>query len=213
MDQEIKIPRKVRSQQVKNRIFETAVQLIKDRGFDYVTVANVCAGANVSVGSFYHYFSGKEELLSYYFVAGYNKYFDNYSKKMGQDFIRNICLIFDIYSQFCLDQGLQFISNFYSPTNKSLDIYKDNVDDEKRLPLVSKAYHELLAAQEKGYIQESADLEQISYDLCILEKGGVLEWAVSDGKYDLKKHLSRMIVNMLTGITTEKYRQKFEPDQ
>lgn len=41
MDNTLKVPRQVRSQQVKNQIFQVAMELMREYGYEYVTVANV----------------------------------------------------------------------------------------------------------------------------------------------------------------------------
>ena len=62
---ELKAPRRERTAQVKARIITAATQLLKEKGMDYLTVSNICKVAGVSVGSFYHHFSNKDEVLSY----------------------------------------------------------------------------------------------------------------------------------------------------
>ena len=52
MDNTLKVPRQVRSQQVKNQIFQAAMELMREYGYEYVTVANVCSRTGISVGSF-----------------------------------------------------------------------------------------------------------------------------------------------------------------
>ncbi|MGL5439896.1 MAG: TetR/AcrR family transcriptional regulator [Filifactoraceae bacterium] len=202
----IKVPRQVKSQKMKNHIFETAMTLLKNHGYQYVTVNNVCVSANVSVGSFYHYFSSKDELLSYYFVAGYEKYRQDYEEKQTEDFIKNICMIYSIYTRFCVEQGINFIKNFYTPGNKSLNIRDIGVKDERRLPTMQKSYLELENAYKKGHILASVDILQIAEDLCVLEKGCIFEWALCDGRYELQENSYRMIKTLLNGITTEKYK-------
>ena len=62
-----KLPRRVKTQQVKDRILATTRKILKKKGFEYVTVTNICKLSGVSVGSFYHHFDSKDNLLSFYF--------------------------------------------------------------------------------------------------------------------------------------------------
>ena len=145
----LKVPRKVRSRQVKQKIFDAALSLIQEKGYEYVTVSNVCQTAKVSVGSFYHHFGNKDELLSYYFVAGYERYKNESQPPESDDFIEQILYIFGLYVRFCLDQDIQFIKNFYTPSNASLYITADDVSDKTRLPILAKVYEALEEPEKK----------------------------------------------------------------
>ncbi len=47
----------------KEKILETAAQLIGQYGYDATSVQEICAAAGVSKGAFYHYFSTKQNLF------------------------------------------------------------------------------------------------------------------------------------------------------
>lgn len=48
----------------RRTVVETALALFAERGYEQVTVDDILQAANISKGTFYHYFSGKEELLA-----------------------------------------------------------------------------------------------------------------------------------------------------
>src|SRR3712207_8306889 len=59
-------------EQRRARIEATALELFRTRGFDQVTVEDVCAAAGVAPATFYRYFGTKEEVVFAYqsgFVA------------------------------------------------------------------------------------------------------------------------------------------------
>ena len=53
----------------RNRIEQTALALFRARGFDQVTVSDVCAAAGVAPATFYRYFGTKEEVVFAYQVG------------------------------------------------------------------------------------------------------------------------------------------------
>jgi len=59
--------------ETKNRIRDTALNLMKQFDYEEVTIQQICTAAEVSVGNFYHYFDSKEAVL----IAGYPD-FDEY---------------------------------------------------------------------------------------------------------------------------------------
>ena len=52
-----------RRSSARGRLVASAHDLFRDRGFEAVSVAQLCQAAGVNKGSFYHFFSSKRELL------------------------------------------------------------------------------------------------------------------------------------------------------
>ena len=69
---EQKKTRKDRAVDTKNKIFETAVTLIKSKGYDNVTISEICQTAGLAKGSFYVHYNSKEDIVreSYYADMG-----------------------------------------------------------------------------------------------------------------------------------------------
>lgn len=105
---EPKIPRQIKSKTVKEKICATATDLIKSHGYGYVTVSNVCNAAEVSVGSFYHHFTNKDDLLGYYLTAAFENYAAEFENISGDDVVSNVVRCFGLYIDFLLEQGLEF---------------------------------------------------------------------------------------------------------
>lgn len=197
----LKIPRKVRSQQVKQKIFDAALMLIQEKGYEYVTVNNVCQTAHVSVGSFYHHFGNKDELLSYYFVAGYERYKNESQPPDTDDYIEQILYVFGLYVRFCLDQDIRFLKNFYTPANRSLYIAVDQVNDDTHLPILAKVYSVLEKARKNNQLPQEINTQGLAEDLCTLEKGCIFEYALSDGRYPLWERSQEILRTFLKGLT------------
>ena len=64
---EQKKTRKDRAADTKNKIFETAVTLIKSKGYNNVTVSEICQAAGLAKGSFYVHYDSKEDIVRYGF--------------------------------------------------------------------------------------------------------------------------------------------------
>ncbi|HKV38729.1 MAG TPA: TetR/AcrR family transcriptional regulator [Blastocatellia bacterium] len=56
-------PKQARSKQTREKIILSAIKLFQERGFEKTTSNDIAADANVSVGSFYVYFTDKRQLL------------------------------------------------------------------------------------------------------------------------------------------------------
>ena len=55
-----------KSKETKERIFRAAKRILKKKGYEELSIKNICEEAGVSNGSFYHHFKTKDDLLSYY---------------------------------------------------------------------------------------------------------------------------------------------------
>jgi AcrR family transcriptional regulator len=49
-------------------IFETAIRMFSEQGFDVPTIEQIAAGADIGKGTFYNYFASKEEILVAFMV-------------------------------------------------------------------------------------------------------------------------------------------------
>ena len=58
--------RHAQSVETRNKIYETAIKLSKEKGFEQVTIREICKEAEVSVGLFYKYFNSKEDIFLEY---------------------------------------------------------------------------------------------------------------------------------------------------
>ena len=52
------------TQKKRRRVIETAIRLFMEKGYDQASVDEIIQEANISKGTFYHYFQSKEELLA-----------------------------------------------------------------------------------------------------------------------------------------------------
>lgn len=69
---EQKTDRQQKAENTKRKIFATAVNLIKEKGYDRVTISEICKTAGVAKGSFYVHYASKEDIVreSYYADMG-----------------------------------------------------------------------------------------------------------------------------------------------
>lgn len=63
-----KLPRRAQADKTRQKLFQTAVALIRSKGYHQTTVDEICREAGVSKGTFYVHYSSKEDIVrdSYY---------------------------------------------------------------------------------------------------------------------------------------------------
>jgi AcrR family transcriptional regulator len=72
--------------QTKKKLFENAVKLFSEKGYENVSTRELCASVNIQDGSLYNHYSSKEEIL--------NTIFDKFAQKTEEHFLNecNLCL-------------------------------------------------------------------------------------------------------------------------
>ena len=56
-------PKTPKGRKTRQRILDSSIALINERGFDNLTLADLCEGSGVAIGTFYHYFHSTQEIL------------------------------------------------------------------------------------------------------------------------------------------------------
>lgn len=194
----VSAPRSVRSKEAKQRIYNAALRIVDEYGADYVTVANICEVAGISVGNFYHHFASKEELLANFFLAAYEEFEDESEPEGTGDPLSDVVEFYCAYSRFCQEHGLEFTRNFYSPRNSALRMPEhQSAGNRFAMPSLDRTHRQLEAAKEAGLIREDVDASKLTDELCTIEKGAVFSWCVAEGSFDVVEYTRRLMTNYL----------------
>jgi AcrR family transcriptional regulator len=61
------VPQRAASEETRKQIFETALVLFREKGFDATTIREIAARAGMSLGAAYYYFNSKEAIVAAYY--------------------------------------------------------------------------------------------------------------------------------------------------
>ena len=194
----IAAPRSVKRQKAREKIFESALQLLKEFGYEYLTIGNICEVAGISTGNFYHYFDSKESLLSQFFIDAYEKFLNEEGQPDTGDLVSDIIAYYCAYADFCEEHGLEFIRNFYSPYNRVLDMTPSGGgENEFGLTSMNETRDKIERAREAGFFSADIDAVQMAQDLCNIEKGIIFNWCVSEGSFHISDETRRLLTHYL----------------
>ena len=176
----------------KQKLIDTTVELIKKYGADTLTVRNVCEEAGLSIGTFYHHFQNKDDLLMY-FVREAS--FDTFVLETPlADVAGRICELYMHLIDRYLTLGEEFMKSFYTTGNKALSAYMGQENGcFADGTVMARCERELIDAREQGFLKKNADPHQLSMDICTIVKGCVFEWALDDGRMDIAESLHRIV--------------------
>ena len=74
--------RREQAERTKRHIYDCAITLFREKGFDNVTVEEVAEAANLSVGAFYHHFNSKQEIFGIFHFSQDIRYQDFYDNQI-----------------------------------------------------------------------------------------------------------------------------------
>ncbi len=188
--------REIQALNTKKKLFKAALELMKNKGYDNLTIREICQKAGTSSGNFYNYFNGKEQLLSFYYeMAG-----DDFDKQVKlqisiQNPIERIISFYTWYAGYTADFGLDFCGSFFSSKNKTLNTDKIY----NRVMEITLVYVQE-AARDGFFSLNSRTCEEVTKDLCVIVKGAIMDWCVYDGNYDLPRYVNSLLTNCIKGL-------------
>lgn len=185
-----------RELKIKNHIFEVALTIMKEVGYDNLTVRKICEVAEISTGKFYSLFKSKEDLLGFYYVKALES-FDDIIKDNSTDMdIEEQLITFYInLTNSTASLGLDFCRNYFNPKNKELNttIFHNKIIETTNSYLENAIKNGLV-------ISNGRTPSEVSNDLCVITKGVFFDWSANEGRYDMSKFMDELLRRCLKGI-------------
>ena len=183
----------------KQKIIDTTIGLVRKHGADAVTVRSVCEAANLSIGTFYHYFANKDDLLMY-FVREAS--FDSFELTTPlADIAGRVAELYMLLIERYQSLGVDFMKQFYTTGNMALSAYMGASSDSfPEGTVMARCESEVEAARQDDIVVRETDVHQVCADICTIVKGCVFEWCLSDGKMDIEATLLRILTRYFSEI-------------
>ena len=183
---------KKNSRNTKSKIVDAAWRLFYEQGYDDTTVEDIIEESGTSKGSFYHYFTGKDALLSSLSILFDEKYeeieqeIDPEMNAFEKLMLYNAELFGMIENRISID----LLAMLYS----SQLITKS----EKHLLDRNRTYYKLLrqtvvSGQEKGEISSEVSANEIVKAYALCERALLYDWCICNGEYALREYSKRMM--------------------
>ncbi len=191
--EKVKTSRELQAEKSKKKIYETAIQLFTEKGFENTKITEICRKASCSVGAFYHHYPSKESILDdTFFMADRN--FEAWAgKEDSGDSGRELILEYmDSYTDLILDTGLDFTKIFFTHMNKTF-VRKGRPMQTRLTGLIDRAVRE-------ERFSSSLPPEEICESIFICARGVVFHWCLHDGKFDLRNRMTFILNNLLLGM-------------
>ena len=186
-----------KSKETKAKIFQAAKHILQKQGYEALSIKNSCEEAGVSNGSFYHHFKTKDDLLSYYIEEQPSINTDLLDVPQNTDEVKAaIVYVYLNYVHYCQELGVEFMSNYYTPKNQSLNPL---IRTERPYPIIT-VHNYMQKCINAGIIQPKQDLEAITTDIRMIVIGNVFEWCLKSGDADFEGNMKRSLEAYLNGV-------------
>lgn len=189
-------PREEKGMKTRQDIYEASVALFTKRGYDNVTVDDICHKVGVTKGAFYYHFKSKDQVLR-------EKFLD--IDVFTMDLIEDISDIGDFLDklrahsrgvmQFIADLGLKWTKLVFH-AEIGPDTKRPYLSNLKR-PVYNNTASLLREGQESGLVRTDKTCEEMALMIIHCYRGLIYDWCLSNGAYDLVE-ASDDLVDMLS---------------
>ena len=176
----------------KGRIISAAWKLFYEQGYEDTTVEEIIDESGTSKGSFYHYFNGKDALLSTLSVMFDEKY-QELAATMDPDmdaFDKLLLMNHELFVMIENEIDLDLLARLYSTQLIT--------KGERHLMDHNRFYYKLL----KQVVSQGQKNRELIHDMTVneivkvyafFERAFLYDWCISNGDYSLSKYTDQML--------------------
>lgn len=194
---------KKNTRNTRSRIVSAAWKLFYEQGYDDTTVEEIVEESGTSKGSFYHYFSGKDALLSSLsdlFDDKYQELIPTLEEDMDS-FEKLMYLNQELFLMIDNSVSLDLVARMYS--SQLVTAGEKHLMDHNRL------YYKLLRqivseGQKKGELRADATVNEIVKAYALCERALIYDWCISNGDYSLSQYAKTMMPVFLGNFRVER---------
>ncbi len=188
-----------RSRNTKKRIVSAAWSLFYEQGYDHTTVEEIIEKSGTSKGSFYHYFEGKDALLSSLSFLFDEKY-EELRPQLTQQMSAMEKLLF-------LNSELFAVIENTVPLDLMCRLFSTQLvtKGEKHLLDHNRIYYRILReivleGQSRGELRTDLSVNEITRLYALCERALMYDWCIRKGDYSLRAYGQKMMPLLLDKI-------------
>lgn len=186
-----------RTAATRENLYQAIIELAKEKEYDKITIRDICAKAEVSIGSFYHHFHSKEELAvqAYYRVDRLiNEDFCEMSEKYTAE--EYLYLVLKSYITYVSQEIGMLVRVYYKLV---MDETSVSAFDPDRL-YYKTLMKVLELCGEEDVIQKQENYHELT-EYCIrFIRGLIFDWSLQKGDYDLVERFEKDYKLFINGL-------------
>lgn len=179
--------KRAQGQATEQRLIDAALTLMRQRGYDAVSIRDICRQAGATTGAFYHHFRSKEEMLE----RG-GRQLDLYIQKQLEtrpfhSSLSALRIIFTAYAEYMEQNQGELTARYYQ---NMLAVSASRPFDEGRTVYQTVRFY-MAQAQQKGILADTYSPEETGA-FCIRHfRGIVIDWALHNCDFSLMETMER----------------------
>mgnify|MGYP000035347751 CR=1 FL=1 len=184
--------RELQAEQTYQKLLATSVDMIVKKGYDNVSISEICSRCDVAKGTFYTYFNSKKDIVIK-ILADINKEIFNKDWDISLPIFDRIIEYIDCYMGSIQCQGADFTRVFLKIImDEKLDV--ESVGAHKHRIHVAKIID---SGKEKGVVRGDLETNEICRYLQGYIYGIMIDWCGADGDYDIVKYGKKAVSGFL----------------
>lgn len=183
----------------KQKIIEVAWSMFREKGFEKTTIDDILKGANISKGTFYHYFTSKDALLSTLadlFDKFYLELRDDLDPEMNSvDKLIYICVSCHRFIEQLVD--FELLTTLYS-SQVRLNGDRHLLDNTRYNYLLVRDI--IAEGQRRNEIISDIPAYKIEHFFMMCTRAIVYDYCIYEASYSLPEYTQEVLPNMLQWI-------------
>ena len=182
----------------KAEILKDAITGIQKYGYENVSIRQICKELNITTGTFYHYFNGKNDIIAEQFTWMDQRYLTEVKPNLTNDNeLDNILYFCNFYAEFTYKKGL----------SKSIEISQIKLTDNNGFytsnhRIMKQILLEIIQrGQNKAQIKEPVIARELVNMVIVMIRGYSFDWSRKEATYDLIYYTNLNIKLFLNGIS------------
>lgn len=187
----------------RGKIIDAAWKLFYRQGYDDTTVEEIIEESGTSRGSFYHYFPGKDDLLST-LADVFDQKYEALMETMDPDMDRFDQLMYlnrELFTMMENSTPLDLVARLYSSQLVTRG--------DKALMDHNRIYFRLLRqivlqGQERGELRGDVTVNEMVRAYALCERALIYDWCLSGGDYSLTQYSQTVMPMFLQGFRAKR---------
>jgi AcrR family transcriptional regulator len=190
-----------KSQKTKKVLFDCALELFREKGYDNVSVNEIVKKAQTAKGTFYIYFDSKAKIITELF-GKYDDYYDEVYQSMDKTLPAKDRLMIIIKESFSFTSekiGYDLINVLYQ---SQLSMVTEATNGERSLyRIITELVEE---GQKNGHFTNELTSKEITKMIVRNIRGTFYDWCLQRGEFDIVTDGCEYTETFLNGITVER---------
>lgn len=179
----------------KNKILMEAHKRMEDGTFESITIRQICEDAGASIGSFYHHFSSKDDLVLHTYTENADYLLNNIQQLNSDNEWDNLRM----YVNYQIDEALR------SSLSRTRFVYTYNInhgiDPHSKHREILRGL--LTRAKEKGQMNDVLTIDEFLDYFFVIISGTMTKYCMENANYDIKNKLKKHIDLLIKTVNSE----------